>query len=339
MADSHRVELRTIALDAERVVVTAHGAVDRATSARLLDDLVKLLIDGIPVLLDVAELSIEWAPAPEVFVAAVTSAGGWPYARLVLFGADVETAERLRSCRVPEAVFLAGTREQAAALVDVRPDWLSRGIDLPARPESVHCAREFLRDTDDRWGLPDRDDVASVVTELVTNAVVHAGTGLRLRLVLDRRGLQVSVRDRRKGTVLPGTGLRDVARLSRSWGVVHYGDGKSVWANLPSGRTTRVVAAEPAKRRPVAVKAPRRRRFATGDPEQAHAFLRTVYGPLTLHLADADPNGFHLEYDGVATHRVRRPHDADRPVPSGLPGQGRALAGHGGVPASRRPGR
>jgi AraC-like DNA-binding protein len=303
MADPHRVELRTVALDAERVVVTAHGAVDRATSARLLDDLVKLLVDGIPVLLDVAELSIEWAPAPEVFVAAVTSAGGWPYARLVLFGADGETAERLRSCRVPEAVFLAGTLEQAAALVDVRPDWLSRGIDLPARPESVHRAREFLRDTDDRWGLPDRDDVASVVTELVTNAVVHAGTGLRLRLVLDRRGLRVSVRDRRTGTVLPGTGLRDVARLSRSWGVVHYGDGKSVWANLPSGRTTRVVAAEPFERRPVAVKAPRRRRFATGDPEQAHAFLRTVYGPLTLHLADADPNGFHLEYDGVATHR------------------------------------
>ena len=131
MADPQRVELRTVAHDAERVVVTAHGAVDRATSARLLDDLVKLLVDGVPVLLDVSELTLVWAPAPEVFVAAVTSAGGWPYARLVLFDADAPTAERLRSCRVPDAVFLAGTLEQAAALVDVRPAWLSRGIDLP----------------------------------------------------------------------------------------------------------------------------------------------------------------------------------------------------------------
>ena len=101
-----------------------------------------------------------------------------------------------------------------------------------------------------------------------------------------------------------------MARLSRSWGVLHYGDGKSVWANLPSGRAAPGPwPPRPAReRRPVAVKAPRRRRFATGDPEQAHAFLRTVYGPLTLHLADADPNGFHLEYDGVATHRFAVEH-------------------------------
>ena len=109
------------------------------------------------------------------------------------------------------------------------------------------------------------------------------------------------------GPSYPGAGLRNVAQLSRSWGVVHFSDGKSVWANVQSGRPAGVVLAEPGaapqERRPVAARAPRHRRFATGDPEQAHAFLRTVYGPLTLHLADADPDGFHLEYDGVATHR------------------------------------
>jgi AraC-like DNA-binding protein len=307
MTDRHRVELRTTALDAGRVVVTAHGVVDRGTSAHLLDDLIKLLVDGVPVLLDVSDLTLKWAPAPEVFVVAVTSAGGWPHARLVLFGADAATTGRLRSCRVPEAVFLTGTMEQAAALVDVRPDRLSRGIDLPSRPDSIQRAREFLHDTGDRWGLPHRDDVASVVDELVTNAVVHASTGLRLRFVLERGGLRVSVRDWHPGRVTPGAGLRNVARLSRSWGVLHYADGKSVWANLPSVRTTKIEPVEagtaPPESHPVAVRAPRRRRFATADPEQAHAFLRTVYGPFTLHLADAELNGFHLEYDGVATHR------------------------------------
>jgi hypothetical protein len=318
MADPHRVELRTTALDAGRVVVTAHGAVARATSALLLDDLVKLLIDGVPVLLDVSGLQLEWAPAPEVFVAAVTSAGGWPYARLVLFGADAVTAERLRSCRVPEAVFLAGTLEQAEALVDgVRPNSAARH--RPACDQSIQRPR-VPRDTDDRWGLPNREETASVVAELVTNAVVHAGTGLRLRFVLDRNGLRVSVRDQLPATVTPGPGLRSVARLSRSWGVLHYADGKSVWANLPSGRTTRLApavtgTAAPAPH-PVAVRAPRRRRFATADPEQAHAFLRTVYGPLTLHLADAS-DGFHLEYDGVATHRFAVS-ASGTPLPSSL---------------------
>ena len=59
---------------------------------------------------DVSRLQLDWAPAPEVFVAAVTSAGGWPHARLVLFGADAPTAERLRSCRIPGACSPPRTR-------------------------------------------------------------------------------------------------------------------------------------------------------------------------------------------------------------------------------------
>ena len=266
--------------------------------------------------------TLEWAPAPEVFVAAVTSAGGWPYARLVLFGADGETAERLRSCRVPEAVFLAGTLEQAAALVDVRPDWLSRGIDLPARPESVHRAREFLRDTDDRWGLPDRDDVASVVTELVTNAVAHAGTGLRLRLVLDRTG-SAGVGPRPAPRRRPvGPGLRDVARLSRSWGVLHYADGKSVWANLPSepdGHRPRLLVAGRTGGRPhpVAVRPPtaavRDRRPRAGPRLPAHR-LRPAHAAPRRRGPERLPPGVrrrrHQSVRGrarAARHRRREP--------------------------------
>ena len=49
---------------------------------------------------------------------------------------------------------------------------------------------------------------------------------------------------------------------------------------------------------------PRRRRFATADPEHAHAFLRGVYGEHTLRLSGVDePPGFHLEYDGMSTNR------------------------------------
>ena len=310
MAESH-VEIRTVSHEAGLIVASACGAVVQATAPNLVDGLAKLLVQGAPVLLDVSGLRLEWAPAPEVFVTAVTTAGGWPIARLALFGADQAAAERLRACRVSECVPLARTAEEAAALVDTRPTRLVRGIELPARPASVPRAREFLRDTSDRWGLPERDDVAGVVTELVTNAVVHAGTRLRLRLVLDRTGIRVSVRDRRPGAFAVGPGLRAVARSSRTWGVLHYADGKSVWAHVPAERA---VAGPPAsrpvraERPPASISAPRRRRFATGDPEQAHAFLRTVYGPHTLHLADTDLAGFHLEYDGVATNRFAVEH-------------------------------
>jgi AraC-like DNA-binding protein len=120
----------------------------------------------------------------------------------------------------------------------------------------------------------------------------------------------VSVRDRRPGVVVAGDGLREVARRSRSWGVVHYGDGKGVWAHLPLRQVSTPVAPvdAPPERVPVAVTIPRRRRFATADPEQAHAFLRTIYGAHTLHLADADVNAFHMEYDGVATQRFAVEH-------------------------------
>ena len=66
---------------------------------------------------------------------------------------------------------------------------------------SVATARGFVRDTLQGWGLADIVDDAVVLTsELVTNAVVHAGTaaevlclrdedGVRLRTDLDYRAL------------------------------------------------------------------------------------------------------------------------------------------------------
>jgi AraC-like DNA-binding protein len=305
MADAPWVELRTTCRAVGLVRASARGPVLRSTAPELRNGLAKLLADGVPVLLDVSELTLDWAPGPEVFVSAVTAAGGWPLARLVLFGAGEAATDRLRACRVSEFVPLAPTAE-AAALVDARPARLLRGIDLAPRPASIVRAREFLRDTCHRWGVPERDDIAAVVAELVTNAVVHARTSLRLRLLLDRTGMRVSVRDGRPGAFAVGAGLRAVARRSRTWGVLHYADGKSVWAYLSTERA----AAPPTAPQPVrldrshaSIMVPRRRRFATGDPERAHAFLRTVYGPHTLHLADPDLAGFHLEYDGVATNR------------------------------------
>ncbi|MFE7131225.1 ATP-binding protein [Streptomyces sp. NPDC057638] len=88
-------------------------------------------------------------------------------------------------------------------------------------------------------------DVLLVVSELVTNACLHAGgpTGLVLRQLSD--GVRVEVADRspepprvraRDAGRPGGHGLVVLERLARSWGWAPTADGKAVWAELPFWR-------------------------------------------------------------------------------------------------------
>lgn len=76
------------------------------------------------------------------------------------------------------------------------------------------------------------------MSELVTNAVVHAGTNITLRVVPDDVGARVEVAD--GSTVMPGLrlatsrshsgrGLLLVDHFSREWGVERTTSGKTVW--------------------------------------------------------------------------------------------------------------
>ena len=86
------------------------------------------------------------------------------------------------------------------------------------------------------------DDAALVVTELVTNALLHGGPPVRLRLQELPKGVRVEVADRgaelpvaprRSSVAMTGRGLGLVSALSRSWGVDHDEQGgKVVWAEL-----------------------------------------------------------------------------------------------------------
>ncbi|MEV5159443.1 ATP-binding protein [Streptomyces sp. NPDC053728] len=132
---------------------------------------------------------------------------------------------------------------------------------LPARYEAVGGARRFTRTTLTSWDLGDRfDDVALVVSELVTNALRHAlpadaarerqDTTVRLHLMRWASRLVCAVRDpSEKGPVAgqapdsaeSGRGLFLVESFSDGWGwhpsPVQVGDttpdggfGKVVWA-------------------------------------------------------------------------------------------------------------
>jgi anti-sigma regulatory factor (Ser/Thr protein kinase) len=113
---------------------------------------------------------------------------------------------------------------------------------LAGEARSAGAARRFLNDTLNRWEAARYSDSAVVVlSELVTNAALHARTEIAVRVVLDRSGLRLEVAD---GSPRPpiarhysdqattGRGLALVAALSQEWGVQLGDTGKVVWAVL-----------------------------------------------------------------------------------------------------------
>ena len=113
-------------------------------------------------------------------------------------------------------------------------------LPLPAAAASVAEARRFLRATLGGWDAEALEWPAmQALSELVTNAVLHAGTAVTVVLELvDAGRLRLEVRDgsariphqRRYGTqATTGRGIALVAGLSDHWGVDTVGDGKAVW--------------------------------------------------------------------------------------------------------------
>ena len=113
---------------------------------------------------------------------------------------------------------------------------------LPPRAASATRARELVMSHCTGWGLDSiRDDVALVVTELVANAIRHAGTDIEICIQPIERGIRLEVRDKSTRPLRPraalssdegGRGLLLVDALSTRYGVEGEPDGKSVWAEL-----------------------------------------------------------------------------------------------------------
>ncbi|WP_129842788.1 SpoIIE family protein phosphatase [Streptomyces sp. RFCAC02] len=113
---------------------------------------------------------------------------------------------------------------------------------------SVATARGFVRDTLQGWGLTELSEDAVVLTsELVTNAVVHAGTTAEVRCLRERDGVRIEVVDRHPERELPigevgrgrpdlssegGRGLLLCAALASRWGVDYTAVDKCVWFRL-----------------------------------------------------------------------------------------------------------
>ncbi len=117
---------------------------------------------------------------------------------------------------------------------------------LPCDASSVGVARRLLRHqlTGLRNTVVDADlvDAAGLlVSELVTNAVVHARTDVTLHVMIRHGVLRIEVTDgspvvptprRPSGLAGTGRGLQLVDRLANRWGVQKSRGGKTIWFEL-----------------------------------------------------------------------------------------------------------
>lgn len=121
----------------------------------------------------------------------------------------------------------------------MRPETIS----LPGETSSVPPARRFVELTLAQWDLDDLAWPATLlVSELTTNACLHARTGMTVTLTrTEPGGVRLEVRDgspslprvrQHAQQATTGRGLRLVEELSERWGVDELEGGKAVWAEL-----------------------------------------------------------------------------------------------------------
>lgn len=111
-------------------------------------------------------------------------------------------------------------------------------------PRSVAAARRFARSALNEAGASaDEWVVTQIVSELATNAIVHAGTAFVVRLWIGETSVRVEVIDeapwiravRRNfsDVATTGRGLRVIAELARAWGEEVGPSSKTVWCEVP----------------------------------------------------------------------------------------------------------
>ncbi|GAA2496343.1 ATP-binding protein [Streptomyces thermolineatus] len=149
--------------------------------------------------------------------------------------------------------FVPDDRGPGAGDAAVAPAGQVRRLLLAGASGIVPLARDFTRQALHDWGwmpatTPEHraaaEDVLLVVSELVTNACLHAGGPQELRLRCGDSSLRMEISDNGAGTPAPrsphqagrpgGHGMFIVQRLCRDWGVAPNPDGrgKTVWAEL-----------------------------------------------------------------------------------------------------------
>jgi anti-anti-sigma regulatory factor len=230
----HRFPIAVIRLRGELTPATG-GTVRSAVLAALVEEPTSVIID-LAGLTSVDELALQ------VFAGAAGQAAHWPGAELLLCCPPPAAAAALPHTPVVRDLPIHQTFEAALAQAAAVPVPLRVRQRLEPTIHAPRLARELAAEACASWGLAGSTSPAEIVaTELVTNAVRHAGTTIDLRLTLRDQQLRVSVQDRAGAPARMrtpgesddhGRGLLIVDSVATRWGNVLVPGGKVVWASL-----------------------------------------------------------------------------------------------------------
>jgi anti-anti-sigma regulatory factor/anti-sigma regulatory factor (Ser/Thr protein kinase) len=220
------------------------GVLDAYTAPDLRGALLECLTEQpAGLVIDVSDLAVGDDVALIVLASLARESLRWPGTRFAAFGASREFTASLS--RLGVAPYVPACPDHATALVELGrwPAPPRRHMHLEPDRSAPGIARAAVQDFCAEWAIDgDRRAAQLVASELVTNAVVHAGTPIDFTLRLVPPHLHIAVRDGGIGqahilgyvdeTSESGRGLLLVDALATSWGNFVPHNGKVVWATV-----------------------------------------------------------------------------------------------------------
>jgi CheY-like chemotaxis protein len=196
-------------------------------------DLSMPVLDGVSALPRLRRL----APAARVVVLSAIPPAADPGALAAGAVAYVQKGAGKTTRLVPDLLAAAGLLEATVTTLQPR----SHRADLPATAASAGMARRFAREVLGSEGSDVLDTVQLLVSELVTNAVVHARSAPTVAIHLFDDHVHVEVLDDRNDEARrrdadsdaeSGRGMALVDALAQRWGSLTVEHGKIVWFDV-----------------------------------------------------------------------------------------------------------
>jgi anti-anti-sigma regulatory factor len=226
-------------------VVRLSGALELAATPTAWTALVKLLADQPDALvIDLSDITFDDPQALLVFGALGRRASLWPGVPVILNAPDRRLRDDLHRQGIERVVAVCPDMVEAMLLAGGAPTPRRLRESLQPVAGAARRGRDLATEACLLWRSPELVPQASVIaSELVTNAVCHAGTPFELSLARTTRYLHIGVRDEDPrpavrqdpdALAFSGRGLLIVEQTALSWGSTPAKSGKVVWATLPA---------------------------------------------------------------------------------------------------------
>jgi anti-anti-sigma factor len=232
-----RLPVTMIRLDGRLDLTTVPGV------RRVLDQCLAEQPEAIVV--DLEAITVDDDSALTVFSTFARDAN-WPGCPIALAAPTPAVMERLDRLDIGRYLPIRPDRAQALAAAERQPASRQYSRRLSPTPMATRAARRMVVDACQAWERKEHTESAeTIVTELVSNVVMHARTEMRVLLSFRAPLLHLSVLD--YSPLLPrrqlpdpetgegGRGLVLIEAMSTGWGVTVTKDGKVVWATLRTG--------------------------------------------------------------------------------------------------------